>query len=72
MSKLNAGGYYMKNTYAVTPQTELAMLKKQIEITERKLDFVTDTKLIAALSYELLSLRARIGYIIDCAKASYM
>ena len=62
----------MKNTYINTPTAELLMLKKQMEVTERKLDFVTDTKLIAALSYELLSLRARIGYLIDCAKESYM
>lgn len=62
----------MKNTYTLTPEKELVMLKRQIEITEKKLDYVTDPKLTAALSYELLSLRARVGYIIDCAKKIYM
>ena len=60
----------MKNTYLTTPVDELIVLKKQIEITEKKLDYVTDPKLIAALSYELLGLRARVGYVIDCAKKS--
>lgn len=60
----------MKNTYITSPKNELLMLKKQIEITEKKLDYVTDYKLIAALSYELLGLRARVGYVIDRAKES--
>ena len=60
----------MKNTYVTTPVNELITLKEQIKITENKLDYVTDPKLIAALSYELLGLHARVGYVIDCAKKS--
>jgi len=51
------------------PQAELLSLKKQIEITEKKLDFTCDEKLVAALSYEILGLKARLGYLIDCQKA---
>ena len=50
----------MKNTYTATPKSEFLMLKKQIEITERKLDFVTDSKLIAALSYEQKTGKGRV------------
>ena len=58
----------MKNT-PTPPQAELLSLKKQIEITEKKLDFTCDEKLVAALSYEILGLKARLGYLIDCQKA---
>ena len=59
----------MKQTYILPPSAELLQLKKQIEITERKLDYTSDAKLIAALSYEILGLKSRLGYLIDCQKA---
>lgn len=58
----------MKNIQT-SPETELKILKKQIEITEKKLDFTCDEKLVAALSYEILGLKARLGYLIDTQKA---
>ncbi len=59
----------MKQTYILSPAAELLSLKKQIEITEKKLDFTVDPKLIAALSYEILGLKSRMGYLIDCQKS---
>lgn len=60
----------MKQNTEKNYSEQLVQLKKQLEITEKKLDFVTDERLTAALSYELLSIRARIGYIIESAKIS--
>lgn len=60
----------MKNVITPTYRQQLTQLKRELEITEKKLDYVTDPKLTAALSYELLGIRARIGYIIDAAKMS--
>lgn len=59
----------MKHTYTLPPAAELLALKKQIEITERKLDFTSDPKLTAALCYEILGLKSRLGYLIDREKA---
>ncbi len=59
----------MKQTHILPPNAELLSLKKQIEITERKLDYTCDPKLIAALCYEILGLKSRLGYLIDCQKA---
>ncbi len=58
----------MKNTQTYAPAKELLNLKKQIEITEKKLDFTSDPKLISALAYEILGLKARLGYLIDLQK----
>lgn len=59
----------MKNCVnTLDPRRELLELKRRIEITEAKLGFVNDDKLVDALSYELLSLKSRMGYILECAK----
>ena len=58
----------MKNIQ-IQPRAELLALKKQIEITERKLDYTSDPKLTAALCYEILGLKSRLGYLIDSQKA---
>lgn len=50
-------------------RTELLYLKKQIEITESKISFTNDPRLIDALSYELLGLKSRMGYLFENAKA---
>ena len=48
---------------------ELLYLKRQIEITEGKLELVGDGKLWDALCYELLGLKARLGYLFDRARS---
>ncbi len=58
----------MKQVINLTEREQLLELKKQLEITETKLNFTSDAKLIAALSYELLALKARMGYLIDASK----
>lgn len=55
-------------TYEQDAKTELLMLKKEIEVLEGKMSFTCEPKLIDALAYELLGLRARMGYVIDRAK----
>ncbi len=50
-------------------RAELLYLKKQIEIIESKISFTNDPKLLDALSYELLGLKSRMGYLLDNAKA---
>lgn len=60
----------MKQNAVQDYSKQLSELKKQLEITEKKLDFVTDARLNAALCYEVLSIRARMGYIIESAKIS--
>ena len=47
---------------------EIREVLRMIEITEKKMSFTNEPKLIDALSFELLSLRARAGYLIDIAK----
>ena len=51
-----------------TVKDEILYLKRQIELTEKKMSFTSEPKLIDALSFELLGLRSRLGYFIDCAK----
>lgn len=51
-------------------RTELLSLKQQMEVVETKMGFTCEPKLIDALSYELLGLRARMGYLIDRAKGA--
>ena len=63
------GEMTMKHEKLSRPGAELLTLKKQIEITEKKLDFTSDPKLTAALCYEILGLKSRLGYLIDCQKA---
>ena len=59
----------MKNTvYKPDVKEELVYLKRQIEIVESKLSFTNEPKLVDALSFELLGLRARMGYTIEQAK----
>lgn len=58
----------MKTKMQQTHKEQLIELKRRLEITEKKLDYVTDPKLTAALAYEVLGLRARMGYVIDSAK----
>ncbi|MBQ8606342.1 MAG: hypothetical protein IJ408_06345 [Clostridia bacterium] len=58
----------MKKTTELTAREELLSLKKSIELTEKKISFTNEPKLLDALSFELLSLRSRMGYLIDCAK----
>ncbi len=59
----------MKQTYqTLDVKQELVLLKQQIDITEAKMNFVNEPKLYDALSYELLGLKARLGYIIELAK----
>ena len=58
----------MKQNTQLSHREQLTQLKRELEITEKKLDYVTDPKLTAALAYEVLGIRARIGYIIDLAK----
>lgn len=43
-------------------------LKRDIDITETKMNFVNEPKLFDALSYELLGLKARLGYFIELSK----
>lgn len=52
----------------MTAKDELMLLKRRIELTEKKLSFTNEPKLLDALCFELLSLRSRMGYIIDVAK----
>ena len=47
---------------------EIREVLRQIELTEKKISFTNEPKLIDALSFELLGLRARVGYLIDLAK----
>lgn len=49
-------------------KSELVYLKRQIELTEKKICFTNEPKLLDALSFELLGLRSRMGYLIDIAK----
>ena len=49
-------------------KSELLYVKKCIELTENKIRFTNEPKLIDALNFELLSLRSRMGYLIDVAK----
>ncbi len=58
----------MKHAKTLTGREQLLMLKKQLEITETKLNYTSDEKLVAALAYELLGIKSRIGYIIECEK----
>ena len=59
----------MKNTVAYPDtRTELLYLKRQIELTENKFRFTNEPKLLDALSFELLGLRSRLGYLLDIAK----
>lgn len=44
-------------------------IKREIDAVESRLRFVSEPKLVDALSFELLSLRARLGYTIDLAKS---
>ena len=52
----------------ITIKDEIREVLRQIELTEKKISFTNEPKLIDALSFELLSLRSRVGYLIDCAK----
>ncbi|MBP3480365.1 MAG: hypothetical protein J6K66_02050 [Clostridia bacterium] len=56
-------------TQTMDVRAELLYLKKQIEIIESKISFTNDPKLLDALSYELLGLKSRMGYLLDNAKA---
>ena len=56
-------------TQTIDLRAELLYLKKQIEIIESKISFTNDPKLLDALSYELLGLKSRMGYLLDSAKA---
>jgi hypothetical protein len=47
---------------------ELAYVRRCIELTEKKISFTNEPKLIDALTFELLSLRSRQGYLIDLSK----
>lgn len=59
----------MKNTVLFPDtRTELLYLKRQIELTENKFRFTNEPKLLDALSFELLGLRSRLGYLIDICK----
>lgn len=59
----------MKNAVITRDQREeLLYLKRQIEITEGKLELVGDGKLWDALCYELLGLKARLGYLLDSVR----
>lgn len=58
----------MKHAKTLSAREQLVILKRELEITEKKLDYTSDPKLIAALSYELLGLKSRIGYVIDSEK----
>lgn len=58
----------MKRIQTPDIRQELVTLKNQIDITETKMNFTNEPKLVDALSYELLSLRARLGYLIEVAK----
>ena len=59
----------MKNTVAYPDtRTELLYLKRQIELAENKFRFTNEPKLLDALSFELLGLRSRLGYLLDIAK----
>ncbi len=59
----------MKNkTAELDVKQELLYVKRCIELTEKKIDFTNESKLIDALGFELLSLRSRMGYLIDIAK----
>lgn len=65
------GSATMKNAVqSDNVRTELLSLKQQMEIVETKIGFTCEPKLIDALSYELLGLRARMGYLIDRAKGA--
>lgn len=61
-------GDNMKNVTQPSVREELLQIKKRIELTEKKISFTNEPKLLDALSFELLSLRARLGYLIDVAK----
>ena len=50
-------------------RSELLYLKKQIEITESKISFTSDPKLLDAISYEMLGFKSRLGYLLDNAKS---
>ncbi len=56
--------------YVTDEKTELIYIKAQIEAVESKIAFTSEPKLVDALCYELLGLRARMGYLIDRAKQS--
>ena len=60
----------MKNTITadLDVKKELMYVKRCIELTEKKISFTNEPKLIDALGFELLSLRSRMGYLIDIAK----
>lgn len=58
----------MKNIVKTNARDELILLKRRIEMTEKKLGYTNEPKLLDALCFELLSLRSRLGYIIDAAK----
>ena len=58
----------MKNTVDMNLKEELIRIKRCIELTEKKISFTSEPKLIDALTFELLSLRSRMGYLIDIAK----
>lgn len=62
------GRSLMKRIQTPDIRQELVTLKNQIDITETKMNFTNEPKLVDALSYELLSLRARLGYLIEVAK----
>ena len=47
---------------------EIMSVKRRIELTEKKISFTNEPKLIDALNFELLGLRSRLGYLIDFAK----
>lgn len=61
------GGDTVKKSAVIIndPREEMLYLKKRIEIAENKLDMVNGGKLTDALCYELLGLKARLGYLFD-------
>ena len=58
----------MKDTQTLDIRREMMNLKRDIDITETKMNFVNEPKLFDALSYELLGLKARLGYFIELSK----
>ena len=58
----------MKNTVKLNIKEEIMHIKRCIELTEKKISFTNEPKLIDSLNFELLSLRSRMGYLIDIAK----
>ena len=69
-NKITEGYAAMKQmTKSTDVRSELLYLKKQIQITESKISFTSDPKLLDALSYEMLGFKSRMGYLLENAKS---